>query len=85
MKGVRIYETRESGQIETFHVIMGSKGPEIRPLAPTHFPGALEESFEEGIPGPGGRVFPKDGIKFLEALQFRYSGSHLRAGPVEDL
>lgn len=80
MKVVEFYSTTEDGQESAGQVVMDNTGK-------IFFAGmskALIETLKNGVRGPKGkRLVPKDGIKFLEALQFEFTGSYLRASEVK--
>jgi len=79
MKRVEFYRTIDDGQ-ETIGVafLRGDK------VSFKDLPTKLIEELRKGIRGKiqGHLFYPKDGVKFLEALKYAYSGSILRASDV---
>ena len=80
MKFVEIYsyasgKQKTVGRIELNEGLVEFKG------FPVKF---IDRILEEGIAGVGGKVFfPEDGLEFLQALQYGFSGSITRASEVK--
>lgn len=84
MKGVRIFGTDDNGnQVEIGRLLL-----KAGKVIPSNKATALETILEGAVPlaDESGQVRATDDPeKFLEGLRYKYSGSYLRAGPVEEL
>lgn len=81
MKVVEFYRTTKDGQESIGQVFLDDKNK-------VHFVGLsddLIETLKAGVLDPKTMklVKLKDGVKFLETLQFEFSGSYLRASEVK--
>ncbi len=48
-------------------------------------PEKMVDQMKDGIRGKNGNIYlPKDGLKFMRALRYAYSGSRIRATEVRD-
>jgi len=82
MKFVEFYETTAEGQ-----VLMGRVEFVNNKIQFSGLPDRFVKILHEGIIAPPikeGRLYPKDGLLFLEGLPYEFSGSYVRASKVRE-
>jgi len=79
MKTVEFYRTIDEGQEIIGVAFLRGDKVSFKDL-PTKLTGELREGIRERASMT--LIYPKDGVKFLEALKYAYSGSILRASDV---
>lgn len=87
---VDLLATRSGGEQEAvMRFYLDGEAVRLVPLTKGTDPASCERLFQEllskGAQGPnrGERVFPGDGLKFLEALRYHFDGIYLRATQVQ--
>ena len=82
MEYIEIYSFTTGKQETVGYIELEDNMVTFREL-PTKF---IDRILEDGIKGEGAEVFfPDDGIKFLEALRYHFSGSMTRASEVKSV
>lgn len=78
---VEVFQTKSTGQESWFKVYF-----ESGVIILSEVPDKLKKTWEKyGIPnGPGRRVLPQDGEKFLEAIARDFNGSMVRSNEVKE-
>jgi hypothetical protein len=84
-KGVRFFETRDSGQVVINIIYLIGDELRIQVLEPSRFGEELQGLIDHGFTTCIGSHSSSRPTHFLEGLRYRYSGAYFRASEIEDI
>jgi hypothetical protein len=85
-RGVKFLATTDDGQIVTNFFWLNAAGEIVNMVkVPTRLNAELERILRQGFTTELGFRQAADGLLFLEALRFRFTGSYFRASRVIDI
>ena len=83
MRYVEIYKLKNDGSQEMF-IICSLKGKQAICKGNENFVKSLEKDGIMDYSNPAEKLFPKDGLKFLEQLKFNFQSGYLNASDIKE-